>query len=125
VDGLIPETLFKKIENAIKREKLIKPLHWVRTFVGGIDGEYTFEALLDNEIWASGEIALKKVAWKKNDGFYSIRNFFILKQIGPNKLSAMIRYRKFEVWDSMQFRAECSLFQLSSVPLVLMSLFPG
>jgi hypothetical protein len=56
VEGLIPETAFNKIENAIRREKLTKPLHWVRTYMRSVNGKYTFESLLDNEIWPSGEI---------------------------------------------------------------------
>lgn len=91
MSGLIPETAFNEIEKAIKREKLTKPLHWIRTYVSNYDGKYVFESLLDNEIWPSGESVIKKIPWKKSDDFYSVRNFLILKQTGPYKW-----WRKFK-----------------------------
>ena len=92
VEGLIPETAFNEIKNVIKREKLTKPLHWIRTFVGCVDGKFTFEALFNNENWPSGEIVLNKIHWKKLDSFYSVRNFLILKQIGTNKWWQKIKW---------------------------------
>ena len=76
----IPENLFEVIEKTIKNELIDHKISWFRCFFCNLSGEYTFEALRDNEIWEHGLNALKSLQWKAADGYYSVRNFLVLKE---------------------------------------------
>ena len=76
----VPEQLFETIERTIKREQLNQDYHWVRNFFCDIKGEPTYESLLDSEPWESGISALASLGWKKSNGYYSVRNFLVLKR---------------------------------------------
>jgi Family of unknown function (DUF6348) len=41
----------------------------------------TFEALLDNVIWERGLASVQSVSWAKCDGYYSVRNFILLRAV--------------------------------------------
>jgi len=74
-----PAQLFREIEKRVKAEPLTKDLHWVRTFFASVSGSPTFEALLDNEPWEGGVEALKGITWPDAPGYYSFRNFLVLR----------------------------------------------
>ena len=76
----VPENAFSFIENALKKTALSENVHWVRTFFCNIGKERIFESLLDNKDWRAGEKALKKVNWPESDGYYSVRNFIVLRK---------------------------------------------
>jgi hypothetical protein len=80
VNAEIPEGLFEVIEKTIKSEPLNGDLSWFRCFFCDVSGEQTFEALKNNEVWESGLSALKSLPWVKTNGYYSVRNFLILKE---------------------------------------------
>ena len=67
-------------EGAIRHESLEHDLHWFRFYVGNLKGEFTFEALKDNEPWAAGESALASCGWSPTDKFYSARLFMVLRR---------------------------------------------
>lgn len=75
----IPDGLFEAIERAVKKQALPGNYHWVRTFFCNLNGEWTFEALLDNENWAEGIDCLQALTWEKSRGYYSVRNFMLLR----------------------------------------------
>ena len=79
VEPIIPDGLFESVENAIKKEPLQEKLSWFRCFFCDVSGAHTFEALRDNEVWESGLSALKSLPWAKTDGYFSVRNFLIIK----------------------------------------------
>jgi len=75
----IPNELFPAIESAVKQATLQGDTHWVRTFFCNLNEEQTYEALMDNEDWELGISCLKKIPWEKCDGYYSVRNFLLLR----------------------------------------------
>ena len=80
VDAEIPKNLFEVIEKAIKAEPPKDTLSWFRCFFCDVSGEQTFEALKNNEVWASGVSALQSLPWVKTKGYYSVRNFLVLRE---------------------------------------------
>ena len=78
VEAKIPKDLFPEIERTIKNELLDESVHWFRVFFCEVSGEFTFEALKDNERWENGEITLQSLDWVKQNGYYSVRNFIVL-----------------------------------------------
>jgi hypothetical protein len=75
----IPDQLFSTIQSAIVSQSISTDLHWVRMFFSNYNGEPTFEALLDNEEWPAGIECLKLIPWEKANGYYSVRNFLIIR----------------------------------------------
>ncbi len=80
VDAEIPDGLFETIEKSIRNEPLKDNLSWFRCFFCSVSGEKTFEALKDNEVWQSGVSALKTLPWANTNGYYSVRNFLVLRE---------------------------------------------
>ncbi|TAM62878.1 MAG: hypothetical protein EPN49_02990 [Rhodanobacter sp.] len=77
-DMPIPPDALVAIEAALKREALTPELHWLRLVHShGADGDSRSEALLDNEPWTAGTLALTAVAWP-HGGNYSARCFMLL-----------------------------------------------
>jgi len=76
---VVPSELFQTIQRTIERESLSASCHWVRHFFCDVKGERTFEALLDNEPWQAGLDALRSIPWAKSSGYYSVRNFLVLR----------------------------------------------
>lgn len=75
----IPHDLLAKIETAVRGESLNADIHWFRLFFGNFAGNYTFEALKDNEIWDAGISCLQAAPWQQSDGYYSVRHFAVLR----------------------------------------------
>jgi len=75
----VPKETFSHLENAIKSTDLREKTHWVRAFFCNIGDEQIYEALVDNDNWAEGESALKKVNWPKSEKYFSVRkkNFLV------------------------------------------------
>lgn len=75
----IPAEALAAIETALKREVLTPELHWLRlVHQHGTDGNVRCEALLDNEPWTAGTLALDSVAWPLSEHDYSARCFMLL-----------------------------------------------
>lgn len=79
VHAAIPNGLFASIRKTVEGEALIGDTHWVRTFVCNLAGQQTFEALLDNGHWAAGADCLRANLWQASEGYYSVRNFMVLR----------------------------------------------
>lgn len=75
----IPNELFNSIATAVQEEELSGTTHWVRTFFCNVAGDQTFEALLDNADWPRGLHRMKALSWAKISGYYSVRNFIVLR----------------------------------------------
>ncbi len=74
----IPEDAFSTIESAIKAINLNGQCIWFRNYYCNLNPESkVYESLLNNEVWAAGEKALKSISWHPSDNFYSVRNFVI------------------------------------------------
>ena len=69
--------MFQPVE--VKNEPLGGDIHWFRTFFCNLAGEFTFEALKDNENWTAGVRRLESIRWAKSEGYYSVRLFAILR----------------------------------------------
>lgn len=80
VEASIPETLFESLEKAIKKETLESEISWFRIFFGSVSGEFTLEALKENEVWEKGISMLSTQPWEKPEGYYSVRNFIVLRK---------------------------------------------
>lgn len=74
----IPDRLFLDVQNAIEADVLAQHPHWFRVFFCNVSGDFTFEALHNNEIWEKGLNALRLIDFEKADGYYSLRLFLIL-----------------------------------------------
>jgi hypothetical protein len=70
------------LEAAIRSERLERDLHWFRVCVGNVNGEFTFEALKDNEPWSEGASMLASCGWVPREAFYSARLFMVLRASG-------------------------------------------
>lgn len=79
-DAEIPQDLFEVIEKAIKSESLAEGLSWFRCFFCDVSGVQTFESLKNNEVWEAGISALKTLPWAKTNGYYSVRNFIVIRK---------------------------------------------
>ena len=79
IEPTVPSELFPTIRGAIEREPLSQDWHWVRHFFCEVKGERTYEALLDNQPWQTGIEGMRSIAWVKSTGYYSIRNFLVLR----------------------------------------------
>jgi len=77
----IPRQLFPAMQSAIVHQPFSGKLHWVRIFFSNYNGEPTFEALLDNEEWPAGIECLQAIPWKKTNGYYSVRNFLVIRPV--------------------------------------------
>ncbi len=75
----IPDGLFESIEKTVKLESLDHDCHWIRHFFCDVKGDQTFEVLLDNEHWQNGRESLMSLDWQKSGGYYSVRNFIVLR----------------------------------------------
>ncbi|MEO8808848.1 MAG: DUF6348 family protein [Rhodanobacter sp.] len=74
----MPVDALVAIEAALKKEALAPELHWLRLVHSHAEnGESRSEALLDNELWTAGTLALTSVAWP-HPGDYSARRFMLL-----------------------------------------------
>ncbi len=75
----IPVEAIDVIEAALKREALTAELHWLRLVHSHTAaGDSRSEALLDNEPWTAGTLALTSVAWPQGGVDYSARCFMLL-----------------------------------------------
>jgi len=75
-----PTDLLARLETAVRHEPLDGDLHWFRFCVAHINGEFTWEALKDNEPWPAGVSALQACSWHTGEGFYSARLFIVLRE---------------------------------------------
>lgn len=62
-DLTVPAEVMDAIEAALKREALTPELHWLRLTHRHSTDDARCEALLDNEPWTAGTLALDSVAW--------------------------------------------------------------
>jgi hypothetical protein len=75
----VPEELFPAIEMGLKARPLMPGIHWLRTFVASLNGELTLECLLDNDEFEGGVGLLESIPWPQFDGYYSFRNFIMVR----------------------------------------------
>ncbi len=74
----MPAEALASIEAALKHEALTPELHWLRlVYRHAADGDSCCEALLDNEPWTAGTLALTAVPWP-HGGDYVARRFLLL-----------------------------------------------
>ena len=78
-DAVMPAEVTTAIEATMKREALSPELHWLRLVHQHVaDGDMRCEALLDNEPWTAGTLALDSIAWPEAAHDYSARCFVML-----------------------------------------------
>ncbi len=77
----LPAGLFPSIERAIRTEPLDARLHWFRHFFCAFGNQRTVEALFDNQPWEAGMQNLAALDWQDSQGYYSVRNFLMLKPL--------------------------------------------
>ena len=74
----VPPKLFDTIQETIRLESLVGEVRWFRFFCCALDNSFTFEALKDNELWASGVRCLKAAGWEPSSQYYSVRLLIVL-----------------------------------------------
>jgi hypothetical protein len=76
-----PNDLFDRLVAAARDTTLPRSVHWFRTFRGQLDGKVLgSESLCDNDAWPQASDAIGSIAWPRVSGYYSLRNFFIVKR---------------------------------------------
>jgi Family of unknown function (DUF6348) len=75
----VPKDLFETIQSLICHEFLPGGIHWFRFFFAAVAGQHTYEALKNNEPWETGLAGLKGIVWPETAGYYSVRNFIVLR----------------------------------------------
>ncbi len=76
----VPQGYFKQIEEIVRNESYDGKANWYRFFVANIDDDCTVEVLKNNEELESGVNAIAAMPWKNLNGYYSVRNFMVLKE---------------------------------------------
>ncbi len=77
-----PEQFFATIEKYIHKQPIVNNMHWFRSYYCQYEGEITVsEFLMDNEPVKEATDIFKSLPIIPNTGFYSCRNFIILKKI--------------------------------------------
>ena len=84
----LPMALMPKLAAVIQCAPLDQDLHWFRFYAANINGEFTFEALKDNEPWPAGLTTLASCGWEPSSSFYSARLFMVLRA-APNGEAAV------------------------------------
>lgn len=79
-DAGIPENFAELIETAIRNETTLLGTHWFRSFFCNVAEQHTVEALANNEPWTGGINTLNKLDWEKSPGYYSVRQFIVLRE---------------------------------------------
>lgn len=78
---VIPDNLFETLEDLIKGMHIDTEYAWIRFYMGQVNNSLLIVELLVNNIpYTEGEDVLKKIEWDQMDGFYSIRNFIMMKK---------------------------------------------
>jgi hypothetical protein len=75
----LPVEWMPKLASAVQSEPLDQDLHWFGIYVANINGEFTVEALKDNEPWPTGLTTLASCGWEPCGSFYSARLFIVLR----------------------------------------------
>ncbi|WP_157758068.1 DUF6348 family protein [Acinetobacter larvae] len=76
----LPNHWFEQLQAQIEQESDLDHLAWFRLFVGNNQGELTVEVLKNNDVWDEMQNTMCKLDWVLADGYYSIRQFMILKE---------------------------------------------
>lgn len=101
----VPETVFPTFENLIKKQKLNEGIHWFRLFYAQQNEQFLdCETLFDNEIWQEANKELTKLNWELTEGYYSVRNFLILKSNSFGKLQNFSELTDFIIRGIETFR---------------------
>ncbi len=78
----IPEDAFPTVENLLRALPLEASLYWLRVFYSDVgNGDTVTEVLLNNEVWEEAQAAISALDWPKLDGFYSVRNFLMMRRL--------------------------------------------
>ncbi|MCH2044436.1 MAG: DUF6348 family protein [Saprospiraceae bacterium] len=77
----LPKRLFETIEKIIKEQELTENYNWFRFFAFQMNNEIQdIEFLINNQPKNEGLEELQNLDWELRDGFYSVRNFILLKK---------------------------------------------
>lgn len=79
-DPVLPEAFFDAFKQRICQETDLDQYAWFRWFFADYRGDFTFEALKNNDIWPEGIAALQQLPWQASSGYYSVRNLIVLQQ---------------------------------------------
>jgi hypothetical protein len=64
--------------NALFREQMAVGPHWLRVFLGALDGKHMgSEVLVDGEVWPAGQQLLDAQTWNYPAGYASLRHLLI------------------------------------------------
>ncbi len=74
-----PKDYISTVQEAISGLVLTPEDHWFSFYGANLKGELTMDAYLDNGAWPELNNRLKQLDWPPANGFYSIRNFILLR----------------------------------------------
>jgi hypothetical protein len=77
----LPVSLIFRLKSLIKNLSLVNDYHWISWYAGFPKGQLdTTGFLLDNTAHEEGEHIIKTTPWPPVQGYYSVRNFLVLKK---------------------------------------------
>ncbi|QHT65566.1 hypothetical protein GXP67_02245 [Rhodocytophaga rosea] len=94
----IPDTLFSQLENYIKQIPFNQSYHWIRWYIRYNQGVVDpIEFLIDNQPDEGGSKVIEAIQWPRSDGYYSVRQFILLKKI-TRSTSYSVEVRRNSIW---------------------------
>ena len=75
----IPNDYLSTVQSAISALPLEAEDHWLSFYGANLKGDLTIDARLDNQDWQELSEQLATLDWPPTDGFYSTRNFILLR----------------------------------------------
>ena len=74
-----PHDYLTTVQTALTALSLTPEDHWLSFYAANLKGELTTEARFDNDVWTDLGQAIGQLAWTPAEGFYSTRNFILLR----------------------------------------------
>lgn len=74
-----PNDYLSTVQIAISALPLEAEDHWLSFYGANLKGDLTIDARLDNQTWPELNEQLAALDWPPTDGFYSTRNFILLR----------------------------------------------
>jgi hypothetical protein len=83
---IVPADFNPFIEDQIKSRMQDGDMHWVRFFYAQQDRQcVSSEVMWDNKLWTESQDRMRRLAWQKLSGFFSVRSFTFVRRKGAAK----------------------------------------
>ncbi len=80
-----PRDYMTLVQQAISSETFSREDHWFSFYGANLKGDLTMDSRLDNDSWQAVNEKLASLEWPEATGFYSTRNFILLRPAGDKQ----------------------------------------